>query len=161
MVDLTPTTVSLTRTESWGGGRYPGEIQGGSRHTLRILLIPPPFARHVSNYNFMHLPPPCIPCVTDLRVDRSATRNRRLRWFGRCGQFTRISHIPGEGRPLLREGGPISYEATTSVFFQPHSRPTQPPCSPQPLFGKQGVLARPPLLQRPVLPGKVASGLGG
>ena len=27
------------------------------------------------------------------------------------GQFTRIGHIPGGGQPLLREGGPISYDA--------------------------------------------------
>ena len=53
---------------------------------------------------------------------RSATRNRRLRWFSRCGQFTRIGHIPGGGRPLLREGGPISYE---SASFHPN-----PPASP-------------------------------
>ena len=44
-----------------------------------------------------------------------ATRNRRLRWLSRCGQFTRI----GGKRPLLREGGPISYEAMPSGSFQP------------------------------------------
>ena len=44
---------------------------------------------------------------------------RRLRWFSRCGQFTRIGHIPGEGRPLLRKDGPMSYEATPSASFQP------------------------------------------
>ena len=47
-------------------------------------------------------------------------RTRRLRWFSRCGQFTRIGHIPGQGRPLLREGGPISYEARPS--FHPEHR---------------------------------------
>ena len=34
------------------------------------------------------------------------------------GQFTRAGHIPGGGRPLLQEGGPISYEARPSPFFQ-------------------------------------------
>ena len=43
----------------------------------------------------------------------------RLRWSSRCGQFTGISHIPGGGQPLLREGGPISYEARPSASFQP------------------------------------------
>ena len=42
-------------------------------------------------------------------------------WFSRCGQFTRIGHIPGGGRPLLREGGPISYETTPSAFFSAQS----------------------------------------
>ena len=36
-----------------------------------------------------------------------------------CGQFTRIGHIPGVGRPLLREDRPISYEATPFEFFKP------------------------------------------
>ena len=44
-------------------------------------------------------------------------RSRSLRWFSRCGPLTRIGHIPGVGRPLLREGGPISYEATPSASF--------------------------------------------
>ena len=30
---------------------------------------------------------------------------------------TRIGHIPGGGRPLLREGGPISSEARPSILF--------------------------------------------
>ena len=39
--------------------------------------------------------------------------------LSRCSQLTRIGHVPVEGRPLLREGGPISYEARPSGFFQP------------------------------------------
>ena len=34
-------------------------------------------------------------------------------------QFTRIGHVPGGVQPLLREGGPISYEATPSAVRQP------------------------------------------
>ena len=37
-----------------------------------------------------------------------------MRWFSPFGKFTRIGHIPGEGWPLLREGGPMSYEARPS-----------------------------------------------
>ena len=43
----------------------------------------------------------------------------QLRWFGDEGEFTRMRHIPGGRRPLLREGGPISYEARPSPCFQP------------------------------------------
>ena len=31
--------------------------------------------------------------------------------------LTRIGHIPGGGRPLLREGGPISYQSRPSATF--------------------------------------------
>jgi len=54
---------------------------------------------------------------------RASTRNTRLRLFDRYSQFIRIGHVPGGGRPLLREGGPISYEATPSAFFLPRSAP--------------------------------------
>ena len=37
----------------------------------------------------------------------------------RCGQSTPIAHIAGRGRPLLREGGPTSYEARPSGSCQP------------------------------------------
>jgi len=37
----------------------------------------------------------------------------------RYSQCTRIGHVPGEGRPLLWEGGPISYETRPSVCFLP------------------------------------------
>ena len=33
-----------------------------------------------------------------LRRNRSATRNRRLRLFSRCSQFTPTGHVPGGGR---------------------------------------------------------------
>ena len=46
-------------------------------------------------------------------------RNRWLHLFSRCSQCTRVGHVPGGGRPPLREGGPISYEARPSGFFQP------------------------------------------
>ena len=45
-----------------------------------------------------------------------------MHWFSRSGQFTRIGHVSGAGRPLLREGGPISYEARPSAFFQTERR---------------------------------------
>ena len=51
-------------------------------------------------------------------------KNTKLRWFSRCGQFTRIGHILGGGRPLLKEGGPISYMARPSGVFQPLSSNT-------------------------------------
>ena len=35
--------------------------------------------------------------ITALRFNHSVTIDRGLRWFSRCGQFTRIGHIPGEG----------------------------------------------------------------
>ena len=35
--------------------------------------------------------------------------------LSRCGQSSRISHIPGGWRPLLRESGPISCEARSSA----------------------------------------------
>ena len=35
------------------------------------------------------------------------------------GHFTQIGHIPGGGRPLWREGGPISYEPRPSASFRP------------------------------------------
>ena len=41
-----------------------------------------------------------------------------MRWFSPFGQFIRIGHIPGEGWPLLREVGPMSYEATPSASFE-------------------------------------------
>ena len=44
---------------------------------------------------------------------------RAPRWFSRCGPFTRIGHIPGGGRPLLRDGGPISYQARPSSLVNP------------------------------------------
>ena len=37
----------------------------------------------------------------------------------RLGQFTRIGHISEGGRPLLREGGPISYEPRPSRSSTP------------------------------------------
>ena len=40
------------------------------------------------------------------------------------GHSTRIGHIRGGGRPLLREGGPISYEATPSRCSRPNPLPT-------------------------------------
>ena len=44
----------------------------------------------------------------------------KLRWFSRFCHFTRTGHIPGGGgRPLLREGGPFSYEARPSRCFSP------------------------------------------
>ena len=51
------------------------------------------------------------------------------------GQFTRIGHITGRRRPLLREGVPISYEARTSPSFhawkqQPNDRAGHAVCSP-------------------------------
>ena len=47
-----------------------------------------------------------------------ARREARLRCFSHFGDFTRCGHIPGGGRPLLREGGPISYEARPSDCFR-------------------------------------------
>jgi hypothetical protein len=46
-------------------------------------------------------------------------KNRRLRWFILFGQFTRIGRISGGGRPLLQEGGPISYEQRPSPSSTP------------------------------------------
>jgi len=44
----------------------------------------------------------------------SALPQRTLRWFSDRAQFTQIGHVPGGRRPLLREGGPISYEPRPS-----------------------------------------------
>ena len=49
------------------------------------------------------------------RFDGSSTRPA-LFLVDEC-QFTRIGHIPGGGRPLLRDGGPISYNAGPSLSF--------------------------------------------
>ena len=38
-----------------------------------------------------------------------------------------IGHVLGGRRPLVREGGPISYEATPSAFFKPDPPPPPPP----------------------------------
>ena len=54
------------------------------------------------------------PCVCAFSSQSAPTRPSP-------GQFTRISHIPLGGRPLLREGGPISEEARPSASFQ-HAR---------------------------------------
>ena len=43
----------------------------------------------------------------------------------RFGQFTRIGHIPGGGQPLLREGGPISYDPRPLRCSGPNSPPLQ------------------------------------
>ena len=51
----------------------------------------------------------------------SNERNRRLPLISRCSHFTRIGHFPRCGRGRLREGGPISYVAWPSAFFQPRS----------------------------------------
>ena len=56
-------------------------------------------------------------------TSRPPVQNRKLRWFSRCGPFTRIGHIAGGGRPLLREGGPISYEARPFEFELRGDRP--------------------------------------
>jgi len=72
--------------------------------------LPRPFLHHVLHRGV---------CAWNA-LNHSATKNRRLPWFSRCGQFTRISHIPGGRRPLWREG---SYEARPSGSFQPDSPP--------------------------------------
>jgi len=46
----------------------------------------------------------------------STTKYRRLRWFSDKRQFTRAGRNSEGGRTLLREGGPISYEARPSRF---------------------------------------------
>ena len=56
--------------------------------------------------------------LTALHVHHSATGNKQLRWFSRGGQLSRIGHIPGRGRPLLRQSGLICYETRPSGFFQ-------------------------------------------
>ena len=43
--------------------------------------------------------------------------------FSVKGQFTLLGHIPGGGRPLLREGAPISYQPRPEAAF-----PTPSPC---------------------------------
>jgi len=58
-------------------------------------------------------PDVCARGARALSRDISPLQTRRV------GQFTRIGHIPGGGLPLLREGGPISYEARPSASFQP------------------------------------------
>jgi len=45
-----------------------------------------------------------------LTVSRSAMENRRLIHFSFFGPLTRNGHIPGGCRPLLWDGGPISYQ---------------------------------------------------
>ena len=44
-----------------------------------------------------------------------------------AARLTRIGCIPGEGRPLLRTGGPMSYAARPSPSFQPDPPPSPPP----------------------------------
>ena len=44
--------------------------------------------------------------------------------FGIHSSFTRIGLVPGWGRPLLREGCPIGYEARPSGYFQPVTQKT-------------------------------------
>ena len=56
------------------------------------------------------------PGITALLVNHSATKNTRLRWYSQCGQFIPIGHIPGGQRPLLREGGLISYAAPSAAL---------------------------------------------
>ena len=65
----------------------------------------------------------CTPCLKALTVHRSAMKNRRLRWFSRFGPLTRNGHIPGRCRPLLREGGPISYQPRPEATFPKHVAP--------------------------------------
>ena len=52
---------------------------------------------------------------------RSVTKSRKIRWFSHIGQCTRSGHFPGRRRPLLREGGPISYEPRPSRCSSPNS----------------------------------------
>ena len=88
-----------TWNQIWGRGSKPGipaVLEGLLRamHTLANVLL--------------HVPEECIHLPTP--GYKSA--------FSDKGQFTRIGHIPGGGQPLLREGGPISYEATPFPSFQ-------------------------------------------
>ena len=56
--------------------------------------------------------------ITALCLNRSAMRNKRLRWLSRFSQCTRIDHVLEGGRPLVQKGGPNSYEAPPFLYFQ-------------------------------------------
>jgi hypothetical protein len=52
-----------------------------------------------------------------------------INWFSQYGQFTRIGHIPGGWRPLLRQVGPICYEprlSPCSCTLEPLTSALQP-----------------------------------
>jgi len=51
------------------------------------------------------------PAASETVAAVAAVAAASVKWFSRCGHFTRIGQITEGGRPLLREGGPISYEA--------------------------------------------------
>ena len=121
----------------------------GSAPTSRTVPAPtiPTLASQNTPNPLMHPPQglDCLTCATfaqQVRDDNHDSHGRgdyEWGWFSRCGHFTRFGQIPGGGRPLLREVGPISYEATPSAFSQPnHPPPPPPPGSGPPVAGGRG-----------------------
>ena len=99
-----------------------GHIPGGRRPLLReggpISYEPGP-SRSSSPFSVLHpIPFTLHPAPVASKPSRTA---RHVCGFSDKGQFTQIGHIPGGRRPLLREGGPISYEPGPSRSSSPFS----------------------------------------
>ena len=105
-----------------------GCLQGGSRHPNPH--IPPACSSDPPFRVALDLPAARSESSAHVKESRAHTHTQgdgdTLRgqivhggpgWFSRCGPFTQIGHIPGGGRPLLREGGPISYQPRPEATF--------------------------------------------
>ena len=52
-------------------------------------------------------------------ADFPSIRKILVNWLVEVPPSLALTHVPGGGRPLLREGGPITYKARPSAFFSP------------------------------------------